>query len=416
MPLKDAFLRTVKPQAKAQKYADGGGLYLYVSPSGGKLWRMDYTLEGRRKTASFGAYPAVSLKDARMRRDDAKAMIAQGIDPVQEKKRVKLEAAAERRARELTFRLAAMDWLGTQKQANAERTRKGIEGRLNLHIFPIIGSKPLVEVTFDDLRAILRRLEGQGKYEMAKRVCHILSQICRYARLNKWTAHNIAEDLSAILEKRPADDQKGFPAVTSPEGVAEILRRIQRYVDTGRSSPYMNAALQLYPYTALRAQELFLARWEDIDFVKQVWRIPAENTKTRKAFERPLSRQTLSILQGLLSYRAASGFVFNSGRGHLQGESINKAMHTCGIPKGEHCLHGWRKTFSTLVHEAGCPAVLVERGLSHKSGDETALTYNKAAYMEPLRIVFQWWSDYLDALRDGTDLPVLSLDRAAMFA
>lgn len=178
----------------------------------------------------------------------------------------------------------------------------------------------------------------------------------------------------------------------------------------------MCAALQLYPYTALRAQELFLARWEDIDFEKQLWRVPAENTKTRKAFERPLSRQSVSILQDLLKYRAASGFVFHSGRGHLQGESINKAMHMCGIPKGEHCLHGWRKTFSTLAHEAGCPAALVERGLSHKSGDEIALIYNKAAYTEPLRIVFQWWADFLDALRDGTKLPVLNLNKAAMFA
>lgn len=414
--VKNAKVASKAEKPNGYKLDDGGGLYLHILPSGTKAWRYDYSIAGKRKTLALGVYPVISLSEARKKFGAAKQLVTEGVDPALEKQVKKQELARQEQEKALTFEVVAWDWYKSQKQGGAEITKKTIQGRLKLHILPAIGSKPINAVTFDDLRSIIRKLESESKFDMAKRICHILSQICRYAHLNQWTPINIAHDLSYILTKRPAEDKKGFPAITSREGVADMLRKIAKYTESVKSSPYMNAALKLYPYTALRSQELFLAKWADIDMDALIWNIPAENTKTRTAFFIPISKQIKAILEELKCFRVPTGYIFNSGRGHLTGEGINKTLHMTGVPRGSHCIHGFRKTFSTLAHEAGCPASLVERSLAHKGGGEVALAYNKAEYLEPRRIVMQWWCDYLDALRDGTDLPKLALDRAAMFA
>ncbi len=416
--LSEKQIRAAKPLEKSYKLADGSGLYLYVSPTGGKSWRYDYRFAGKRKTLTYGSYPHVPLKLARDRHASARQLLSEGIDPAAQKQLDKRQDALKKQQSELTFEVVARDWYQTQQSANAERTRTSILGRMNLHILPAIGKIPFSDITFENFRDIVRNLETHGKYEMARRVANIITQICRHAKLNQWAEFNKAEDLTRILQKRPLDDKKGLPAITDKDGVATMLRRIHTYVSANKSSTYMQAALCLYPLTVQRAQELVMATWDEIDFDNTVWHCPAKHMKGNKAHDIPLSRQALNILQELKNFRTSNPHIFPSGSklGHITGESVNKAMHLAGIPKGQMCLHGWRKVFSTLAHEAGAPTMLIEKSLAHVSGDDVARAYDKSRHIEARRVLLQWWADYLDSLRDGTEPPRLELERTAMFA
>ena len=416
--LSEKEIRAAKPQLQPYKLPDGAGLYLYVAQTGGKSWRYDYRVAGKRKTLTYGQYPAISLKNARELHVQAQQQLAGGIDPASHKQEQKKAHAQQEEKRRLTFSFVALDWHNTQTTANTDKTRQYLLARLEKYIFPSIGHLPFEEVTFDHMRNIVRTLEKQYKFEMAKRVAQLLTQICRHAKINQWAEYNKAEDLTHILERRPSSEKKGFPAITSKDGVAQMLRRIKTYIDANRCSPYMQAALQLYPLTAQRARELVKATWEEIDFEAAVWRIPSEHMKKGRAHEIPLSRQALTILKELTNYRTSNHHIFPSGSklGHITGESVNKAMHIAGIPQGEMTLHGWHKVFSTLAHEAGAPTMLIEKSLAHVSGDDVARAYDKSRHIEARRVLLQWWADYLDSLRDDTEPPRLELERTAMFA
>lgn len=416
--LNDKKVQAAKPKEKPYKLYDGNGLFLLVTKAGSKSWRVRYTVGGTQKLLTLGKYPIISLAEARERCIDARRMLANGVDPAAEKQAQKIEEARQEKEDTMTFAKAAEDFCRVQASKVAPRTLKYLQDRLQRYVFPFIGDIPFAKLTFDDVKAVALKLEKEKKQEMAYRVAVLVNQICRYAKLNQWVTHNIADGITSVIAKRPKGEVQGRPAITHAEGVADMLRKIDAHIVSAKQGPAMSAALQLFPMLALRSQELLCATWPDVNFETAVLSIPAELMKSGKPHDVPLPRQAVAILKDLYSRRTDNRFIFRSGgkQGHLTGEGVNKAMHWAGIPLGEMCLHGWRKVFSTLCHEAGAPAMIVEKCLAHVSGDVVAMTYNKAQYQQARRVVMQWWADTIDALKNGTERPRLELERAAMFA
>lgn len=418
MGLNDKKVQAAKPKAKAYKLHDENGLFLVIYPNGTKTWRVKYKQNYTHKEMTLGKYPVVSLAEARQQRNKAFELLVSGIDPAAEKQAKKKEAARQEMEKDLTFAKVAEDFCRVQASKVTPRYHKTTRERLRLHILPHIGNIPFAQLTFDDLKAVALKLEHAGKLEMAYRVAVIINQVCKHAKLNQWAAHNIADDLTAVVARRPKAEIIGHPAITDPAGVAIMLQRIRDYIAMRCIGPNMAAALQLFPLLALRSQELLGAEWQEVDFEAAVLSIPAGRMKGGKLHDVPLPRQALAIFRDMYDRRTDNRFIFRSGgkTGHFTSEAVNKAMHGAGVPLGEMCLHGWRKVFSTICHEAGAPALLVEKCLAHVSGDAVALAYNKAQYQQARRILMQWWADTVDALRDGTERPRLELERAAMFA
>ena len=407
---------SVKPSGT--KLNDGGGLYLYIQPTGTKVWRYDYAIAGKRKTLTLGVYPTLSLGEARKKHLQAKQKVSDGVDPAEEKQIQKQELAKQRDENALTFERVTQEWFDVVQGKNVERTQRTIKGRLNLHVFPVIGKTPIKKLTFDDCLKIVRGLERKKKYAMAIRIAGLLRQICRYAQARTYVPYNVADSITMVMEKRPDNNSKGLPAITDRDGVADMLRKIWKRAEVDGVSPYMATAMKLFCYLPQRAQEILKGTWDEVDLENGVWQIDGQRMKTRKKHSIPLCSQVVSLLQNLSNYRTSSPYMFPSGSkiGHLISDSVNKNMHVAGIPKGQMPLHGWRKVFSTLTHEAGCPSTLVEKCLAHASGDAVALAYNKAEYMEVRAVIMQWWADTVDALRLDETLPKLPLKQAEMFS
>ena len=248
-------------------------------------------------------------------------------------------------------------------------------------------------------------MEDNNTLVVAKRVAGIINQVCRYARTCGYAQYNIADGLPLIVKKRPRGNY-GLPAITTPEGVSQMLKDIRAYALALRSGPYIRTALQLFPYTMLRAQELAKAQWDDVDLEKGIWRIPPENIKKGRPHDIPLARQVKELLSNLWRFRT-NKFLFPSGskEGHITGNGMNKALHAAGVPKDEMTLHGFRKVWGTLARDAQIPDKLVEKHLAHLVGDPTSRAYDKAEYWDLRCYLMQWWADYLDALRDDKELP-----------
>lgn len=404
--LTDLQVKSSKPTGKPQKLTDGGGLYLYISSVGGKSWRYDYRFHGSRKTYTIGKYPTVGLKEARKRHVELQDLLASGIDPSNHKKEE--QSIAQEQVR--TFRDVAVEWFQTKQSGNAPKTASTCLGRLNNHIFPLIGDLPYASIGFDDLKNVIRKLEDQGKFEMASRVAWILGAIGRYAKINRWSEHNIADGITEILRTR-TEAVNHRPAIVSKDGVANMLRKIDAYCASGRPSLFMQGALRLFPLLALRGNELVAATWGEVDFNNAVLVIPNERMKARGgAHTVYLSTQVLEILHELFSFRR-SKYIFHSGQkvAHLTIEGVNDGLRRAGIPKGDHCIHGWRSVFSTLAKEAHATERLVEMALAHSVDNRVGQAYTRGSFEADMRYLYQWWADYLDALKTGTPTPTWNL-------
>lgn len=396
---------------------DGGGLYLVITEKNKGTWFMRGRLNGVAKRRVLGN-EKTSLSEARALRNREKEALKAGVDSVAERKAVIKRAEEEQR----TFGMIADEWLDFWKNDKDDKTIQSTVGRLNKHILPVLGKQPYTALTFNDLKSVCAPIAEGGRREMANRVANIIVQICRFAKINGYHNFNIAEDLATLFPKPKRDANfEGFPAITDKAGVAEMLRKIEKFIEAGRCSPYMAAALRLFPLIPLRASSMLMAQWEDVNLDEGVWRIPAENMKgeigQRKDFVVPLSRQSLAILKELYEFRV-NGSLFPSGGklGHIGVEGVNNSLHRAGIPKGKMCIHGWRKVWGSLAREYGLPDKIVERGLAHSSGSAVEQAYNRAQYRELMRYAFQWWADLLDALRKGKDIPKLSLSSEILFS
>ena len=404
MKLTDTFLRGLKGTGKVRKYADGGGLYIHVSPVGGRLWRMGYRFGGRQKTLSFGAYPIVSLKNARKFREEAKELLATSIDPGEHKKARKAALWAEAAN---GFEVVAREWFESRKESWSESHAENILRRLEKYIFPLVGAKPVNRVAAPDLLEALRCIEVGGAVDAAHRTLQNCSQVFRYAIATGRAERDLAADLKGALAPAKATN---LATITAPKEIGILLQNIDAY--TGNF--IVRASLRIAPYVFVRPGELRRAEWEEINLTKGEWRIPAHKMKMRLQHLVPLSRQVVEILADLRRFTGNARFLFPSMRAKnapISDMTMLAGLRRIGYDKGAMTVHGFRSMASTLLNEQGYNRDWIERQLAHGERNSIRAAYNYAEYLPERRRMMQEWADYLDKLRQGeTEIQTIEND------
>lgn len=392
MLLTDSRIRAARPSDTAKKLFDGGGLFLLMTPAGGKLWRLKYRFQGKEKLLSYGAYPHISLKDARTQREEARALLAHGIDPGEKKK-------AEQRATAHTFEAVTREWFARHGATLAPGHADKIIRRFERDIFPWLGSQPVADVTPRRVLEALRYIEERGVLETAHRAKQNIGQVMRYAVATGRADRDPTQDLRGAL---PAlKKERHFPAFTNPATVAAFLRAL----DAFKGSFQVACALKVAPLVFVRPGELRTAQWQDIDFPRAEWRFTTSKTRTEHLV--PLARQTIAILQSLFPLTASTGWVF-PGRDFTKPMSdvtINAALQRLGFDtKTEITAHGFRAMARTLLHEQlGFAPEVIEHQLAHRVPDRLGTAYNRTRFLEQRRVMMQAWADYLERLRSGEE-------------
>ena len=393
MTLNDTTIRTAKPSEKPRRLFDGRGLYLEVSPSGGKLWRLKYRFLGKEKRLSLGVYPDTGLKDARAKRDEARKLLAAGVDPSANRKALK--AVGEERAAN-SFEAIAAEWLEqnahTMTPGTLRRDRRVIERHLN----PWIGNTAIAEVAPPALLSALRRVEAAGILETAHRARGLASRVFRYAIATGRAERNPATELIGALKPKKA---RNFASVTEPDKVAVLLRAMDGYAGT----PIVVAALKLAPLVFVRPGELRTARWADIDLDAAEWRYTATKTKTPHIV--PLSLQAIAILRALHPLTVRSGLVFPGVRSRhrpMSENTITAALRALGYDRDAMTGHGFRAMARTILDEVlHVRPDYIEHQLAHAVRDANGRAYNRTSHLPERRAMMQQWADYLDTLKQG---------------
>lgn len=406
VPLTDTALRKAKPAPKVQRLFDGGGLYLEITPAGGKLWRQKYRFAGKEKRLAHGTYPEVSLADARERRDAARKLLAAGVDPGEHKKAAK--AATEDRAAN-SFEVVAREWFAKQNSSWVASHADKILLRLENDIFPWIGKRPVADVTAKELLTTINRIVDRGAVESAHRALQNCGQIFRYAIVTGRSERNPAADLRGAL---PPVKPTHRAAITEPKAIGGLLRAIDAY--TG--SLVTRSALQLAPLVFVRPGELRQAEWAEIDLDAKEWNIPAEKMKTRDPHLVPLSRQAVAILSDLQPLTGRGRYVFPGGRSPKRPMSNNgvlAALRRMGFAKDEMSGHGFRAMARTILDEVlHFRPDYIEHQLAHAVRDPNGRAYNRTAHLPERRKMMQAWADYLDTLKADTGT-VLAFKKAS---
>jgi integrase len=397
MPLSDTAIRTAKPGEKARKLSDGGGLYLEVSPSGGKWWRLKYRFEGKEKRLALGVYPDVGLKQARTRRDEARRLLADGIDPGAQRKAIKA-TRAEQAAN--TFELVAREWYATKSAKWAASHGERILRRMERDVFPWIGGQAIASITGPKLLPVLHRIAERGAVETAHRALQNCGQVFRYAVQTGRVERDVTADLRGALPS--VTERKNFAAITEPRAVGGLLRALDGY----EGSFIVKCALRLAPLVFVRPGELRAARWQDINLDAGEWRYLVSKTKTEHLV--PLSAQALAILRELQPLTGGGVYVFPSARTPKRPMSDNavlSALRRSGIPKEEMSGHGFRAMARTILHEVlGVDAAIIEHQLAHQVADALGTAYNRTKFLPQRRAMMQQWADYLDILKAGAQV------------
>jgi integrase len=394
MPLTDARLRNAKPLAKPYKFADGGGMYLLITPDGARYWRLDYRFAGKRRTLALGVYPALTLSNARVRREEARALLANGVDPSAAKKASK---RAQKLAGETTFEAIAREWLANQRHRLAPRYCALLLARLEADIFPHIGSRPIAEIDAPELLEVLRKVERRGVFETARRLRQTCGQVIRYAIATGRAKYDPSQDLRGAL--RSPGRPRGHKAIPLNE-MPNFLSAVASYDGDVRT----RAALRLMVLTFARTTELRAARWsefENIDGGEPLWRIPADRMKMKREHIVPLAPQAVAVLRelGKLPGTEASPFLFPSPsrEGCMSNNTMLYALYRLGY-HGRATVHGFRATASTTLNEMGFHPDVIERQLAHQERNAVRAAYNRAEYLSDRRAMMNHWADYLDAL------------------
>jgi integrase len=398
MPLSATAVRSAKPREKAFKLSDGGGLYLFIAPNGGRYWRMGYRYDGKQKDLSFGVYPDVSLADARELRDRARKLLAKGMDPGLQAKLDKISASI---AASNTFSAVADEWLEKiAKDGHAEVTLKKIRWMV-AQILPAIGKRPIAEISAPELLMALRKVEAQGRYDTAQRLRSTCGQIYRYAIATARAERDISNDLRGALIAHKVTHRA---AILKPKEAGALLRSIEAF----EGHVLTKTALRLLPHIFVRPGELRHAEWSEFDLEGAVWTIPANKTKMRRPHAVPLSRQALAIIAKLENDETFSPYLFpslRSGKRPMSENTINAALRRMGYAKDEMTGHGFRAMASTLLIEMGkWNPDAIERQLAHADGNSVRRAYTRGEYWDERVRMMQHWSDYLDQLRDGATI------------
>ena len=400
MPLTDTFAKNIKHTGTTagDKHTDGGGMYLLVN-AGGKYWRMNYRFDAKRKTLALGVYPAVSLAKARQRRDKARELLADGIDPStakKEDKQAKADAAAN------TFEAVARDWLLKTKAKRAEITHLKVATWLEKDAFPFIGNMPISTIgPRDVLDKVVRKVEARGAIDTAHRLKQLCGQVFRYAVVTGLAERDVTADLREALVTKTT---KHHAAITEPKQVGDLMRSIFAY--TGH--PATVAALKLTPLVFVRPGELRTMEWAELDLDAAEWRIPGSKMKMKVEHVVPLCTQAVELLRNVQPVTGHGRYVFPSlrtGERPMSENTINGAVRAMGYSKEVHTAHGFRATARTIMDEVlGERVDLIEHQLAHTVKDANGRAYNRTAHLPARREMMQRWADYLDKLRIGADV------------
>lgn len=391
--LSDIQVKTTKPKEKDYKLSDGYGLYLLVTPSGGKLWRFQYRFNDKQKLLALGSYPAITLADARKRREDARKLLANGVDPSEIKKAQKSATVAEN---ENSFEVIAREWHAKFTPTWAPAHAKTTIDRLTRDVFLFIGARPIAEIKAPELLTVLRRVESRGALETAHRVKTICGQIFRYAIATGRAERDIAADLKGAM---PPAKKSHLAAVTDPVKVGELLRAIDGF----QGSYIVKSALRLSPLFFVRPGELRLAEWSEFDFEAAQWNIPAERMKMKQPHIVPLSEQALAILRELQPLTSTSRYLFHCHRSvarPMSNNAINAALRRLGYSTDDMTAHGFRAMARTILDEVlQVRPDFIEHQLAHAVRDPNGRAYNRTAHLAERKKMMQRWSDYLDGLK-----------------
>lgn len=398
MALSDAAVRAAKPQATQYKLFDQGGLFLAVTPSGGKLWRFKYRHLGKEQLLSFGAFPAVGLKDARKLRDDAREMMARGLNPAFEKKRAAVAAAL---GAANTFKSVAEEYIAKREQEGVKAVTADKTRWLLALLTPAFVNRPIAEIEPYELRAVLKKVQLSGRRETAKRMLSFASRVFRYGVAETHARRDIAADLKGSLI---APTVKHHAAILEPKAVGGLLRAIDGF----QGHPLTRWALQLAPHLFVRPGELRQAEWSELDLEKAVWRIPASRMKMKREHVVPLSVQVIAIFKEIEELTGDGGYVFPSvrtSRRPMSENTLNAALRRMGYTNDEMTSHGFRSTASTLLNESGLwNPDAIERALAHGDTDSVRGAYHRGTHWDERVRMAQWWSDHLDGLRRGGEV------------
>lgn len=395
MGLTAVAIKAAKGRDKPYKLTDGDGLFLYVTPNGGRYWRMNYRHLGKQKTLAFGVYPDTGLADAREQRDAARKLLARGEDPAE---RIKLDRLAATVAASNSFKAVADEWLvKVEREDRSAATMKKLRWLLDF-INASVGKRPIASISAQELLVMLRKMEGKGKYETAKRLRSTCSQIFRYAIATARAERDVAADLrGALIAPKPVHRA----AITSAHEAGGLLRAL----DAFEGHPNTKAALRLLPHVFVRPGELRYAEWGDFDFDKALWTIPPHKTKMRRAHTIPLSHQALAILASIEHDAEYSRFLFPSLRSvdrPMSENTINAALRRMGYAQDEMTGHGFRAMAATLLNEMGLwHPDAIERQLAHCDNNAVRRAYTRGEYWDERVRMMQHWSDHIDFLRDG---------------
>ena len=391
MPLTDTAIRNAKPGAKPKKLADGFGMYLEISPTGGRYWRIKFRVAGKEKRLSLGVYPTVGLKAARSRRDDIRLVLANGEDPSDTRKAAKV---ARTMAEATTFETVAREWWAKRCPIWSADYGHIVKRRLEQYIFPTIGARALADLCSADLLGMLQPLEARGVGLTAHRVLGICGQVCRYAIATSRLAHDPTPALRGALTPTTP---KHFAAVTKPTDLAALLRMLDGYQGT----PVVASALRLAPLVFVRPGELRQAKWADIDLDTAEWRFLV--TKTQTPHIVPLATQAVAVLRSLQPLTGAGVFVFPGARSNgrpMSDNAVLAAMRRMGIEKDVMSGHGFRAMARTINDEVlQVPPHLLEHQLSHTVKDPLGRAYNRTTHLPERQRMMQQWANYLDTLR-----------------
>lgn len=393
-------IEKAKPGTKPKYLFDGKGLFLLVTPNGGKWWRFKYRYANKQKLLSFGTYPEITLAEARQRRDESRKLLANGVDPYANRKAVK---SAKDEALANSFEVIAREWHEDQNNKWSEDHAITIMARLEKDIFPWLGKKPLLEVTAKDLKSILDRVRSRGVIETARRVRTIVGQVFTYAISTDRANYDVAAGLKGYLPSS-YKTKKHMAAVTDPKELGPLLRAIDGY----QGGFVAKCALRLAPLLFVRPGELRHAEWSEIDLEAGEWNIPAAKMKMRQPHLVPLSSQAIEILRDIKPLTDHSKYVFPSTRTNtrcMSDNTINAAFRRMGFDGETVTGHGFRATARTILDEVLQVRVdYIEHQLAHTVRDPLGRAYNRTAHIEERRKMMQRWGDYLDGLKAGADV------------
>ena len=399
MSLTDTAIKKAKPEAKQRKLYDERGLFLLISPKGGKWWRFKYLFDGKEKQLSLGTYPDVSLKEARDRRGEARKQVAADIDPGEHRKAKK---AAREAKQANSFEVIGREWFAKHSANWSKKHSDRIISSLKRDIFPWLGGKPITEITPPQLLQTVRRIEERGALETAHRTLANCGQIIRYAIATGRAERDISADLKGALP--PFRNKKHLAAVTEPKKVGKLLRLL----DTYQGTLPVRCALRLAPLVFVRPGELRHAQWEDIDLENSEWRYLVTKTKTPHIV--PLAHQAVEVLEELKPLTGKGRYVFPSARSPrgnrpMSDNAILAAMRSMGIDKEEMSGHGFRAMARTILDEVlGFRPDYIEHQLAHAVRDPNGRAYNRTAHLPERHKMMQEWADYLDKLKAGAEI------------